>query len=79
MTSNVGLRFDHFTINELLTRLYLLIWEDNVASECLRHQQIFTQSTRSSAQNFVGVGWDDCAKRKDEIVDHFHVEEVCGN
>ena len=78
MASNVGLRVDHFTIDELLTRLLLLIWEDNVASECLSHQKIFTQSTGTSTQNFIWVCWDDSTKSKDEVMNHLHVEKVSG-
>jgi hypothetical protein len=43
------------------------------------HQQCLTQSSTTLSEHFVGVEWNDIAERKDERVDVFHVQIVCGD
>ena len=59
--------------------LLLLVWEDDVASESLGHQQIFTKGSRTSSQHLIWIGWDDGTKSEDEVVDHLLVEEIGSN
>lgn len=79
MATDVGLRVDEMSIVELLKLLLLLVWEDYVAAEGLRHQQVFTKGSRTLAQHLIRVGGDDSAEGENEVVDHLLVQEVGGN
>ena len=78
-TSDVGVSIAEFSIVESLKLFGLLVWEDDFSSECLGHEKILTESTRTTSQNFVRVSWDDGAKSEDEVVDHLFVQEKGGD
>lgn len=74
-SSYVSIGIDKLALVELLEFFLLLVWEDDIASESLGHEQIFTKGTRSSSQDFIWVSGDDGAKSEDEAMDHLLVEE----
>ena len=70
MATNVGLRVDQMTLVKLLELLHLLVGEDDIASKRLCHEQVLTKCTRTLSQHLIRVGGDDCAKRKNEVMNH---------
>ena len=61
---------------ESLGQLFLLVWENNVASESLSHQEILAECTRTSSQDLVRISGDDGTQSEDKVMDHLLVQEV---
>lgn len=78
MTADISLAVDQFAIVVLLKILLLLVREDDIASECLRHQKVLAERARAAPKHLVGVSWDNGAEGKDEVVNHLHVKEIGG-
>jgi hypothetical protein len=77
--ADVGVSIDEFSIVESLKLFRLLVREDDFSSECLGHEKILTESTRTTSQDFVRVSRDDGTKSEDEVVDHLLVQEEGGD
>ena len=78
-STNVGVCVDKLTLVKLLKLFFLLIWENDIASEGLSHKQILAKGTGTSSENFIRVSWDNRAKSEDKTMDHLFVKEESGD
>ena len=63
-------------IIETFKLLLLLVWEDDIASESLSHEQIFAKCTGALSEYFIWIRRNDSAESEYEIVYHLLVEEI---
>lgn len=78
VATDVGLAVDQFAVVVLLWIFLLLVRENDVATEGLRHQEVLTESTRAASKHFVRVSRNNCTEGKDEVMNHLHVQEIGG-